>query len=364
MKKKILYIAFALFLAFVACKEETIFEDVIADGTPPGLVTINSITPLAGKLYFEWTLPQDEDFMYVLVSYTKSDSTERVLTYSKYNTEGIIIPNLITQEYEFSFTSVDESGTKSEAVLAKGTPLTPAQITAANTVRASSTVGAIVFDWDNPTADSLLAVVKVSVSNTKDSTIAIEYTGSNTGLRVEVDIVERDYYLVFVDPEQNEARSQSFSLAAYKEVKFDRTIFMSEYTGYSSFMRVFDGDWSVHFASGGPFPRTIPFETENALKVSKIHMYVSRLNEKNWQHFPNEVEILTSMTDEATAYESQGVFTLEEVDENGSNWYDARILVLENVPECKYFKMVVNGTYSSGVALVIGEMEIYGAEVK
>lgn len=362
MKLNKLFIVLGLMLALFACKEDTIFDDREADGVAPGVVSIDAVTPLAGKLYFDWTLPDDADFMYVLVTYTKADSTERVLTYSKYNTEGITIPNLIAQEYEFSFVSVDESGSQSEAIFANGTPLTPSQITAAATVTVESRVGAIVFDWENPTGDSLLAVVN-AITPYGDSTIMMEYTGSVTGLRVDIDDIKRDYQLIFVDPEQNYASSDTFTTAAYKEVQFDRTSFISEYSGYSSFMNVFDGDWTVHFAAGGPFPKTIPFRSEEPIIVSKINMYVSRKNDGQIKHQVKQVEVLTSLIDEAEEYVSQGVFDLLEVDENQENWYDARALVLKNEPECQYIKLLVKSTYS-GNNVVIGEIEVFGADIK
>lgn len=363
MKNNISYlIAISILLITFSCKEDVLFEDRAADGTPPSEVTIDEIIPKAGKLVVHWNLPEDEDFLYVKVSYPKEDG-DRVLTFSKFNEDSITIPNLKDQEYTLTFQSVDVSGSVSDGITQKATPLKPAYKTAAETADAVSTVGAIIFDWDNPSADTLLARVLIELES-RDSLVDVRYTGSTSTIRVAASESQFKYKIEFLDPEHNSAISEAMELAASPEIKFDRTRFLSDYSGYSSFMNVFNGDFASHFAAGGPFPKTFPFEYDQQIFLSRILLYVSRRNEGNIQHFPREVEVWTSMTGNDEDFVRQaGPVTLKEVEPDRSDWYEAREIVFENVPQCRYIKLVTNSTYSGGTACVIGEIEVFGAEV-
>lgn len=359
MKNINISVVFILLIILSACAEDVIFKNRKADGTPPAEVNVTEIIPRFGKLTVVWDLPQDDDFLYVKVSYPKGDG-ERVHTYSKSNQDSIIIPNLNDEEYSLTFKTVDISGTVSIGVTHKATPLKPAYKTASETVSAIPTVGAIIFDWNNPSGDTLLATVYVKLAS-KDSIVDIGYTGKKSRLRVPASINKLDYKIEFKDPEQNAAVADIPSLSASPEIKFNRTGFYSAYTGYSSFMRVFDGAYDVHFAVGGPFPRTIPFEYNKPMFVSRILVYPSRLNQGAVENLPKEVEIWTSNTGAEDDYQKQGgTYTLKEVAADLSDWYTPRQIVLEDVPKCQYIKMVVNSTYKPA-ACVIGEIEVFGA---
>ena len=352
----------ALLIVF-GCAEDRIFDDRQADGVPPAEVSINEIIAGAGKVTVKWILPIDEDFLYVKVTYSK-DGEDRVLTYSKFNQESIVIPNLRNEEYSFTFQSVDESGSVSEGVIMSATPLKPAYKKAAETVTATPTIGAINFNWENPTGDTLLATVYV-VFEDKDSIIDIRYTGQKSTLRVLAPAQLLNYKIEFKDPELNNATSETIEMAAFEEIQFDRTRFNSYFSGYSPFTRVFDGQLENHFAVGPPFPRTIPFFYDKSVYVSRILFYVSRKNEGNIQHFPERVEIWVSETGLDDDYTKQGTeYVLKQVESDNSDWFEPREVALENVPKCRYIKLVINSTYSNGQACVIGGIEVFGAEVE
>ena len=73
-------IIIALLFAFaVSCEEEAL------DTTPPGVISITEVEPLNGGAKISYTLPNDEDILYVRAEYTNSLGVE-VFKVSRVNT--------------------------------------------------------------------------------------------------------------------------------------------------------------------------------------------------------------------------------------------------------------------------------------
>ena len=77
--KKLFLIPLFVFVA-VACSDK---ED--GDTTPPGVLTVDMVTPTNGGGIINYTLPDDNDILYVKAEYTNSNGVDVSRASSSYN---------------------------------------------------------------------------------------------------------------------------------------------------------------------------------------------------------------------------------------------------------------------------------------
>ena len=116
------YIAIVFLLALLpfmnSCKDET----ASLDTTPPKPITNVEFTALNGGGYFTYTIPEDEDFLYVRGEYMIDNGSVISKTSSVY-ADTLFIEGLgQVKEYEVKLYSVDRDNNHSQPVIQRITP--------------------------------------------------------------------------------------------------------------------------------------------------------------------------------------------------------------------------------------------------
>ncbi len=149
MKKRINYLLVALAVILVACGEEEFVGQPPLEGTPPGVVTNISVENINGSAIINYTLPSDEDVLYVEATYAVNDQLTRVAKSSKFvknvRVEGF--GDVIETTVELRV--VDYSGNKSEPVMVSVAPLTPPYKLVYETLSVSNDFSGVLMEWEN-----------------------------------------------------------------------------------------------------------------------------------------------------------------------------------------------------------------------
>ena len=99
-------------LILVGCEESN-----IGDTTPPGELTVVSITPTNGGGIITYELPQDDDILFVRADYTNAQGEDVFRVSSKSNNHIEISGMVEAEPVEISLRVVDENDNESNSVI-------------------------------------------------------------------------------------------------------------------------------------------------------------------------------------------------------------------------------------------------------
>lgn len=144
-----------------SCQDET----VSSDKTPPKQITNVEFTALNGGGYFTYTIPDDEDFLYVRAEYMIDNGSVISKTSSVYS-DTLFIEGLgQVKEYEVKLYSVDRENNHSEPVIQRITPLIPTTVAILETVQVQPGFSSLVVDWENKQRLTVQIFVNVTVGD-------------------------------------------------------------------------------------------------------------------------------------------------------------------------------------------------------
>jgi hypothetical protein len=121
MKKT--FILFSTFVFALASLVLSCSKTDDGDTTPPGSLTVVSITPTNGGGFVSYELPTDLDILYVTAVYTNSNGEEISRVSSKYNTDIEVSGLNQTTPVSVQLFVIDESYNRSIPVTIEFTPL-------------------------------------------------------------------------------------------------------------------------------------------------------------------------------------------------------------------------------------------------
>lgn len=151
----------ALIPFFNCCKDET----ASLDTTPPKQITNVEFTALNGGGYFTYTIPDDEDFLYVRGEYMLDNGSVISKTSSVY-ADTLFIEGLgQVKEYEVKLYSVDRDNNHSQPVIQRITPLVPVTVAILETVQVQPGFSSIVLDWENERRLTVQIFVKITIGD-------------------------------------------------------------------------------------------------------------------------------------------------------------------------------------------------------
>ncbi|WP_226995371.1 DUF4959 domain-containing protein, partial [Candidatus Symbiothrix dinenymphae] len=132
------------------CKEEVIGQWPV-DGTPPGKVD-NVVVKQAipGGAVLSYTLPDDDDLLYIKAVYLRNDSTPSETIASVYCDSVTIEGFGNTSAREVKLYAVDRSRNESEPVSISVTPLEPPVVSIGSTLNLINDFGGFQVNWTNP----------------------------------------------------------------------------------------------------------------------------------------------------------------------------------------------------------------------
>lgn len=119
-----LYLIIIVLISFftTGCKEDGL-GPLESNMTPPGAVTNISVENLAGAAKITYTLPGDQDLLYVKAVYTLQSGATREVKASYYNNSILVDGFAETKEYDVNLYAVNRSEVASEVVTVKVNPL-------------------------------------------------------------------------------------------------------------------------------------------------------------------------------------------------------------------------------------------------
>lgn len=147
MKNQIIKFSVFLVLAFtvvVSCSKK---DD--EDTTPPSVLSVVSVTPTNGGGIITYTLPDDNDILYVKAVYTNSNGVEVSRASSKYNTDIEVTGLNQTTALTIRLYVIDENFNQSDAVEVELIPLESFIFLVQESIEITPDLGGVKITWEN-----------------------------------------------------------------------------------------------------------------------------------------------------------------------------------------------------------------------
>ena len=142
--KKILYILIIPFILLYGCN-----NDESQDSNPPGVLTIQNISPTNGGGIISYILPEDSDILFVRAEYTNSLGVDVYRVSSSHN-DSIEIDGLNQNTpVQVRLFVVDQSENMSEPVEIEFTPLPSFIFLVQQSISISPDLGGVKLEWEN-----------------------------------------------------------------------------------------------------------------------------------------------------------------------------------------------------------------------
>ncbi|WP_288955929.1 DUF4959 domain-containing protein [uncultured Polaribacter sp.] len=159
MKKhmnKIVFFSFFVLITIIACS-----EDDNIDTTAPGILSNLSTTPINGGGIINYTLPSDNDILYVKAVYTNSLGDEVFKVSSKYNTSIEINGLNQATPIKVKLYVIDESENVSKATEVEFTPLKSFIFLVQESINITPDLGGVKITWENIASKTVFVYVHV-----------------------------------------------------------------------------------------------------------------------------------------------------------------------------------------------------------
>ena len=154
--KKLILIPLFVFVA-VACSDK---ED--GDMTPPGVLTVDMVTPTNGGGIINYTLPDDNDILYVKAEYTNSNGVDVSRASSSYNNSIEIDGLNQTTALTITLYVVDENFNQSAPIFVELIPLESFIYLVQESIELAADLGGFRITWDNIESKTVYVYVHIN----------------------------------------------------------------------------------------------------------------------------------------------------------------------------------------------------------
>ena len=154
--KKLLLIPLFVFVA-VACSDN---ED--GDTTPPGVLTVDMVTPTNGGGIINYTLPDDNDILYVKAEYTNSNGVDVSRASSSYNNSIEIDGLNQTTALTITLYVVGENFNQSAPIFVELIPLESFIYLVQESIELAADLGGFRITWDNIESKTVYVYVHIN----------------------------------------------------------------------------------------------------------------------------------------------------------------------------------------------------------
>lgn len=387
MKNSIFVLIVLGFIVF-ACNKEPIGQQPI-DSVPPGSVSNVKVENTPGGAILTYSLPQDEDLLYVKAVYSLKDGVMSEARSSLYSDTLKVAGFGDTQERQVKLIAVDRSRNESPEVVITIAPLEPAVTTIGKTLNLIQDFGGVHGYWDNSTRAEVSVVILKEDDNKEYLPVETIYStvakgeGSSHGM----DTIPANFGIYVQDRWENRSEIKYFTLTPIYETKFDRLKF-SEVAlpndEKSVYGWVIPNMWNGTAAGTGfstpggtgRWPQSVSFDLGVTGKISRLILFqrgddpAYNFAEGNLEKF--EVwgcKILDPTGDWASWTKLMdcksikpsglplGKLSAEDnaVASNGETFVSSSLN-----PSVRYLRIRVTRTWAGGDNFQIGELEIYG----
>lgn len=169
-----------LVLGFLACGKDERGQYAL-NNIPPGAITSPQVQNIAGGAIISYTIPNDEDLLYVKAVYTLNNGTVMEQKASVYESSLKVTGMGRSREQTVQLIACDRSKNESAPVEVKIHPMDAPIYSIMESVKIRNDFGGILLNWENP--DEAEVVLTVLTPNELNKLTAIEnfYTKAKTG---------------------------------------------------------------------------------------------------------------------------------------------------------------------------------------
>ena len=292
MKSNKIWIFFLLF-AMYACQEDPVGQQP-TDQTAPGAVTNVEVTNTPGGARLTYTLPGDEDLLYVKAVYERNGQVCENRT-SLYR-ETLVVEGFGDMEpHEVKIIAVDRSRNESAPVKVTINPLEPTVLSVGRSLDVIPDFGGLAVSWQND------ARANISITIMEESEMLMEYVHIETfysamatgkGTVRGLDTITRKFGAYVQDHWGNRSETKFYELEPYYETEFDKTLFRAAWLpndanhGHVGFGRwdylesLWDGRWGDNgdnsgFSSDGNnvMPQSFTMDLGVVGRLSRIRIH-------------------------------------------------------------------------------------------
>lgn len=282
--KKYFYLIIISLVVF-ACSEEPIGQQAI-ETDPPGPVSNVSVENIAGGAILKYSLPSDEDLLYVKAVYSLKDGVKSEVRASLY-TDTLKIEGFgDTQARQVSLVAVDRSRNESVLVTTTVEPLTPPVATIGATLDMVADFGGVSAFWDNENRAEVSVVMLMEDNNGEYVPVNTIYSTmiDGEGAYRGLDTIPVNFGIYVQDRWENQSEIKYYTLTPIYETQLDRLKFSEislpgdEPAAYGWVMpRLWDGTKSknngFHTGSSGNWPQYITFDLGVLAQISRMKVY-------------------------------------------------------------------------------------------
>jgi len=155
LNKAVLFLLF-IFAAIISCSDQ---ED--QDTSPPGMLSNVSVTPTNGGGIISYSLPSDDDILYVKAVYTNSQGEEVFRVSSKHNTSVEITGLSQLTPVNVKLFVVDMNENISETVAIDFAPLESFIFLVQESIQITPDLGGVKITWENIASKTVFVYVHI-----------------------------------------------------------------------------------------------------------------------------------------------------------------------------------------------------------
>jgi len=155
LNKAVLFLLF-IFAAIISCSDH---EDL--DTSPPGILSNVSVTPTNGGGIISYTLPSDDDILYIKAVYINSQGAEVFRVSSKHNTSVEITGLSQLTPVNVKLFVVDVNENISETVAIDFTPLESFIFLVQESIQITPDLGGVKITWENIASKTVFVYVHI-----------------------------------------------------------------------------------------------------------------------------------------------------------------------------------------------------------
>jgi hypothetical protein len=163
--KKLLFLTILIFAVNSCSKQDD------GDTTPPSVLTVDSVTPTNGGGIISYTLPNDDDILYVRAEYTNSNGVDVSRASSSYNNSIEIDGLNQTTALTITLYVVDENYNQSAPIYVELVPLESFIYLVQESIEVNTDLGGFRINWEN--IQSKTVYVFVHINNGSEEEIRI-----------------------------------------------------------------------------------------------------------------------------------------------------------------------------------------------
>ena len=154
--KKLLFLTILFFAASSCSKQDD------GNTTPPSVLTVDSVTPTNGGGIISYTLPNDDDILYVRAEYTNSNGVDVSRASSSYNNSIEIDGLNQTTALTITLYVVDENYNQSTPIYVELVPLESFIYLVQESIEVNTDLGGFRITWENIQSKTVYVFVHIN----------------------------------------------------------------------------------------------------------------------------------------------------------------------------------------------------------